>query len=362
VTPPVGVVGASARAAAMSLVRAGYAPWAVDLFTDRDLLRIAECVRCPLDRYPDALPELCDRFPPGPILYTGGLENHPAVVGELARRRSLWGNGPESLAAVRDPFAVAATLATAGFATPGLLPRSQSVPPDGRFVSKPLQSSGGLGVRFARSGEAATPERYQQEWIDGPPMSAVFVGSADTTTLLDITDQLIGEPWLHAGAFAYCGNVGPVPVTAGLRDLVAGVGRTLGRVGRLRGPWGLDFVLRDGLPYPLEINPRYTAGVEVLELARSDKSTSNAIGKAVYYAPHRLTFPRAGPWDADLADTFDPWRMPGFADIPAAGEVIDAGSPVLTFFAAGSTAAACRATLRERAADLDGLFVEESTR
>ena len=32
---PIGVVGASARAAAMSLARAGFAAWAVDLFADR---------------------------------------------------------------------------------------------------------------------------------------------------------------------------------------------------------------------------------------------------------------------------------------------------------------------------------------
>ena len=40
------------------------------------------------------------------------------------------------------------------------------------------------------------------------------------------------------------------------------------------------------------------------------------VGKAIYYAPHRIAFPAAGPWDADLASPFDPWRLPGFADIP----------------------------------------------
>ena len=95
--PAVGVVGASARAAVMSLARAGYAAWTVDLFADRDLKRIAPCVRCPLAEFPEAIPELADRFPPGPVLYTGGLENYPDVVAELAMRRPLWGNGPDVL-------------------------------------------------------------------------------------------------------------------------------------------------------------------------------------------------------------------------------------------------------------------------
>ena len=35
----------------------------------------------------------------------------------------------------------------------------------------------------------------------------------------------------------------------------------------LRGLFGVDFVLRDGIPWPVEVNPRYTASVEVLEFA-----------------------------------------------------------------------------------------------
>src|SRR5439155_18688560 len=103
-TPPVGVVGASARAAVHSLARAGLSAWAVDLFADRDLARVAPCAVCPPDRYPAALPELARQFPPGPALYTGGLENHPAVVGELAADRELWGNPPDRLERVREPF------------------------------------------------------------------------------------------------------------------------------------------------------------------------------------------------------------------------------------------------------------------
>src|SRR5262245_45510223 len=102
--PTVGVVGASARAAVHSLARAEIPAWACDLFTDRDLKLAANCARCPFDSYPDALATLAEQFPPGPILYTGGLENHPRVVAQLSAKRELWGNGPEVLNRVRDPF------------------------------------------------------------------------------------------------------------------------------------------------------------------------------------------------------------------------------------------------------------------
>ena len=35
----------------------------------------------------------------------------------------------------------------------------------------------------------------------------------------------------------------------------------------LAGWFGVDFILRDGIPWPVEINPRYTASVEIHELA-----------------------------------------------------------------------------------------------
>ena len=361
--PSVGVVGASARAAAHSLARAGYAPWAVDLFADRDLRLVAPCARCPLDQYPAALPALCGRFPPGPVMYTGGLENHPEVVAELARRRELWGVGPDVLRKARDPDELSGPAAR-GYAVPftwtGPLPAPASV----RVLSKPVASSGGIGIRFAEPGEVAGPGRYLQEFIDGPSLSAQFAGHF--LSLHGVTEQLVGEPWLHARPFAYCGTIGPATVSDALRAILNGLGAEYASRSTLRGVWGLDFVLQHGHPYPVEINPRYTAAMEVVEHGYGRALLAPAvgppprlgrtIGKAVYYAPRPITFPPAGPWDADLEPPFDPWRLPGYADIPDPGEPIEPGQPVLTFFATGSTPDECRAKLKERAADLDARF------
>src|SRR5262249_6268277 len=116
---------------------------------------------------------------------------------------------------------------------------------------KPLHSAGGLGIRRAHPGEAPSPHHYFQEFIDGTPMSVLYCG----TTLLGVTQQLVGEPWLHAKPFAYCGNIGPLdtppPALATRADLC--------------GVWGIDFISHDGVPHVLEVNPRYTASAEVLE-------------------------------------------------------------------------------------------------
>jgi predicted ATP-grasp superfamily ATP-dependent carboligase len=61
-----------------------------------------------------------------------------------------------------------------------------------------------------------------------------------------------------------------------------------------------------------------------------------------------------------LSRPFDPWRVPDFADIPDAGSAVEAGQPVLTFFATGNTPAAVRRELQSRAAELDSLFAEHT--
>src|SRR6185437_8964637 len=118
----------------------------------------------------------------------------------------------------------------------------------------------------------------------------------------------------------------------------------------------------------------YPASLEVLEHAlgfaaftREDSGrvrsrlAGSTIGKAIFFAPHDPCFPERGPWDDDLAGPFDPWRLPAFADIPAPGERIDAGSPVLTFFASAADADECRQRLQSRAAELDRLLAPGST-
>ena len=366
----IGVVGASARAAVHSLARAGFTAWAVDLFGDRDLTGVAECLVCPVDSYPDAIPALAARFPPGPVLYTGGLENHPRVIARLAAQRELWGNLAEVVERVRDPHILSAALA--GKAIARVLPPGEPCPRAGRWLLKSRRSSGGAGVRDAGAGEVPTAREYLQEFVPGLSMSAVFVADRSRVDLAGVSDQLIGADWLHASGYKYAGNIGPVAVSSEVMNRLDLLGRQLMAALGLRGVFGVDFVLHDGAPWLVEVNPRYPASLEVLELATGraafglwrDPATHVAgsldvVGKAIYYALHRISFPPSGPWDADLAGRFDP-RLPGFADIPHPGTIVEPGWPVLTIMAGGSSPAEVRERLQSRAAELDQLLADAS--
>src|SRR5262245_696592 len=77
------IVGASARAAAHSALRSGYAPRACDLFADMDLKRVAVATR--VEDYPRGLVAAAAQHGGSAWLYTGGLENHPQLVDQIAR-------------------------------------------------------------------------------------------------------------------------------------------------------------------------------------------------------------------------------------------------------------------------------------
>jgi predicted ATP-grasp superfamily ATP-dependent carboligase len=83
---------------------------------------------------------------------------------------------------------------------------------------------------------------------------------------------------------------------------------------------------------------------------------TSCVGKAILFAPRTFSFPADGPWTSVLRAPPSPAELPAYADIPAAGEVIREGRPVLTFFVRAESPAACEANLREVVGDLDQLL------
>src|SRR5580765_6179499 len=95
------IIGASARAAAMSALRAGWTPWCADLFGDVDLQRVATVRKIPAETYPHGLLAALADTPRMPVVYTGALENRPDLIEKI--NCPLWGNTPEVVRAVRSP-------------------------------------------------------------------------------------------------------------------------------------------------------------------------------------------------------------------------------------------------------------------
>jgi predicted ATP-grasp superfamily ATP-dependent carboligase len=367
------IFGASARAAAFSALRAGLRPWCLDLFADADLQAVCPAMRLP-GTYPEGFLDWIGTELRGPWMYTGGLENRPWLVERMALRRPLWGNDCPVLLKARNPGIVAGALRAAGLPTPGVEWFFRQRPRDGRWLVKPMWGAGGGGIHIwtpADAAEAPSLLVYLQEFIEGESRSAVFCGDGKRATLLGVTRQLVGLDWLHAEPFHYCGSVGALRLAAEERAALQKAGDAIAARCGLRGLFGVDGVARDGRFFPVEVNPRYTASVEVLEYATgltalawhrrafaraaprpaAAADPTTYIGKAVLFAPTDATFPAVGPW-MEAVRSPGVSAAPAFADIPTPGSEMKAGRPVLTFFAAGADPDDCLAALRGKADDL----------
>jgi uncharacterized protein len=387
----------------------------------------------------------------------GGLEHHietcTAISSLVGPSVADWGSrpGPRDVVALQE---VAADEGFPALATERVLHEFSAAQPRNdlgesgngesergevdtrRWMEKPIASGGGIGLREWSCGQERRPKTYLQQRADGVPCSALFrvsfsygavsgdgseflgvggdVSSAISMSrihsgpsglphvqvqFLGATQQLVGEPCSQPPSdYAYCGNVGPLWLPDDwIRRMVQMVLRLQPTAG-LRGLVGLDFLWGpDGLPRFLEWNPRYTGGVEVLELATKTSllrspnqvarsglhepsagvhdpsaypfgenrspprcffgsdygsendcgagSTRPMVGKLILYTSDAVRVPDWSRW----AVCRDLWRVPFLADLPRPGSVCSPGFPVCTVFATGRDGRQVTSRLRERA-------------
>jgi len=362
----VGIVGASVRAAAFSALRAGWEPVGIDLFADWDLDRRATAIR--VTEYPDGLAAALVKQDIDGWLYTGGIENFPDLVDRLATRRTLWGNSGATLRSVRDPFLCEKALSDSGVRCPPLAASADGLPTNGSWLVKPCKGSGGHAVRAWQGDMAATdlPTVFFQQRMPGIPCSAVFIAAKSRSVLLGATWQLVGTDWTGAGDFFYAGSIGPWEPQPDLdRQWQRIADAIVPRFG-LVGLFGVDAVLDGRMLWPIEVNPRYPASVEVLERAMGMHAIGMHIdacrlghlpecvprtracwcGKAILYAPADVVVPQA--FGAFAQQQTESWPWSDLADVPRPGTRIRLGKPVTTVLAEEADEATVRELLKRR--------------
>jgi predicted ATP-grasp superfamily ATP-dependent carboligase len=368
--PEVLLTGVSMRAAAQSAVRAGYHPHTVDAFADLDVP--------PPKKRPEPIngetwfdARRVSSNTVGvhaeAVVYGSGFENDLGAVDLISEGRTLWGNPPEVLRKVRSPRQLLERLASQGFHVPRIFEPGDAAapPPVVSWLEKPFRSGGGHGIRRYVTGPISDG-CYLEEFIDGAPGSIVFVARGGRAVPLGISRQMAGDPAFGATGFQYCGSILSHPadlfergvtVAADAHQLAVAVARDYELVGLNN----VDFIARGGVAYPLEVNPRWSASVELVERAhgfsmfglhadacargtlpddRLPLCMRRAVGKAIVYARHDVFARRSREWL---------WSR-DVADVPRSGTIIATGSPICTVFAEASTPGQCYAGLVRRAA------------
>lgn len=358
------ILGLSTRAIAEAVVRGGYNILTLDYFGDRDQKQVVENYSLMRDfQLSFSAKNLlrCSRYLDfEAVVYVSNLENHPRVVKELAEGHTLLGNTPQTLRKVRHWRTFRSFCHEEGIPFPFTLFADEPLPKPGHWLCKPLKSGGGHGIAFWQ-GEPLDESYLLQEYIDGIHCSAAFVADGQKCVLIGITEQLIGQKELGGRGFAFCGNILPLALPPheadSVLDAVKDMATKLTRRFGLRGVNGFDFVLTrplqgQGIPYLIEVNPRYTASMELIEWAyglnvfglharsfegelpsfslREQLPQPHFYGKGIVYARCNAVMPETAEWGKK-----------GRRDIPFTGEQIQAGHPICTILVQGVTRQDC---------------------
>lgn len=370
--PTVLVTGVSTRAAAESAARAGLDVLALDAFADLDHHPAVRVWSLPRDFGLTFTPRHASRvaatMAADAAVYLSSFENHPAAVAGLAAGRTLWGNGPAVLRRVRNPFELARAFLRAGLEVPltrRRSPHADDVAETARWLIKPRSSGGGHGVRAWSPGTAVPRGHYLQQRVDGTSGSVVFVAARHRAVPLGVSRQLIGEAAFGASGYRYCGSIvapGQFPCEDDIRKTAGAMASVAAAEFGLVGVGSVDFVATGRVPYPVELNPRWTASMELVEQSRglslfglhaqacrygqlpafplTQGRLSAAVGKAVVFARANI----------QVGDTRDWLEDPTVRDVPRPGVSISRGEPICTVFAEAADAESCHERLVERAA------------
>lgn len=361
------IAGVSVRAFAESAARAGYRVVGIDAFGDLDFVAIAaESRRLVPYRTTRAVQAVRD-VTAAAVCYTSNLENRPTAVRELMRGRVLWGNTPQTLALARNPAVVAKALISAGLRAPRVRRRAPTDAADTRkrWLLKPRASGGGHNIVRWSSSVPVRRSHVLQERIPGRPGSILFAADGAEAVVLGVTRQLIGLKQFGVSGFRYCGTLLARPndrvwgTDSPLAHCSAAIASVLTRTCGLVGVNGVDVIVSRDRVVAVEVNPRYTAAMELLErrdglsifrahvagctqrLAEitAPRARATVAGKAIVFARRRSRIRASERWLAD----------PDIRDVPAPDTTIAAGGPICTVFATGSTIDACYEQLVARA-------------
>ncbi len=381
------VVGISARAMAQSAVAGGYPVIALDAFGDRDLREFTESYSLHRDFQaaysPGALFNASRKLAFDAVAYTSNLENFPEILARFGNSHTIIGNAPQTVISVRNWPDLFDRLGRAGFQVPETIFTAETTPSDPRrrWLLRPLLSGGGHGIRFCnpeadradgRENRCGIPGFMLQEYISGRPCSAAFVADGKKAVVLGIAEQLIGMKQFGADGFRYSGNLLPIPEMSdpdSCRNILGKVRRLaefLTQEYGLAGVNGIDFILGDDQVYLTEVNPRYSASMELIEIAyglpvfdlhlrsvlngwlpefdlMAELDRGRYFGKGYLYAEKDAAMPDTGAW-----------LGMGIRDVPESGEEIRRGGPVCTILADRPDREETLAELMRRAEELKG--------
>ncbi|MDD1683009.1 MAG: ATP-grasp domain-containing protein [Methanoregula sp.] len=255
------VAGFATRHVAQSAYQAGYEVCAVDHFCDQDLSWFTKDREKfeDLEDLPGAIDRICTRHRFDFFVPTSGAETLPPPV-------PLLGTPAKTIARVLDKLDIQHFFESLSVPAPRLLP-------EGEYPAMVKPRTGAGGWRNAIIGSEADMAAWKtlygdvphirQEIISGIPASVCCIADGSHALAITTNEQILrggGE-----SAFGFSGSVTPFdhPRSGEMIALAERIAAASGCCGTI----GIDFVMGNGGPVAIEVNPRFQGTADTVEMA-----------------------------------------------------------------------------------------------
>jgi len=299
------VIGFNTRPLVYSLFQAGFKMYAVDFFGDSDLYPYVEdCIIITkvvdLDYHVLNMIyqtyfvkftfNLLNKFPNIDYLLIGSglddlIDKRKSILEEVAKKQysilSL-NNNPTQIKKARNIVNIYKFLEKKGYPIPRTMSleefkhRSSSI--DYPIVLKKKRSSGGINIYkmdnedqfiFRMTLIDEVDNFYEwliQEYIEGIPISCTTISNGNDCIVISVNRQIIGLDFVNSPKkFMYCGNIVPANISRKDEEIITNISIFLNNKLGLKGINGFDFVIKNHIPYLMEINPRIPGSIRASE-------------------------------------------------------------------------------------------------
>ncbi|WP_081733881.1 ATP-grasp domain-containing protein [Methylomonas sp. 11b] len=330
------VIAKSARMLVQMCIDSGCEVVSIDCFADSDTRQMAkqtyQVASLAWDDVRGAVAAVRKIYGLTELLFGSGLETYPETLSSLEKDWRIIGNSAATFQRAQDKRDFFARLDSLSIPHP---PVVFTKPEDGfDWLLKPWRGEGGLGIRLCNNDEFA--DGYWQRYIEGRSMSVLFAAKRDGAELIGFNEQWTVKS--DGGqSFLFQGIVSHAQVSISIQTDIADWLDKLVNAYRLRGLNSMDFILRDGTCYVLEINARISASAQLygkslllthLQACQNSRDNSVALSAEpsayqIVYAQKNVVIPQRLEWPA--------WAV----DRPNPGAIVATGEPICSIIASG---------------------------
>ena len=341
--------------------RAGYSVAAIDAFLDKQTVASADVallVEYGCDGFnADAMLAAVNTLDVGQYLgfvYGSGFEAQPELLEKIAESIPLIGNAAATVTSVKTPANFFAALQQHGITYPAVfnvLPVHDCLENIATvYLKKFARGCGGTHITVVSAKNLAlSDDWYYQRKITGRSISLLFVAHGRGIEVVGFNEQWV-DPF-ESMPFRYGGAVSNIALSDEIKVKLVDAAEKLTLAFGLVGLNSLDAMVRDGVAYMLEINPRLSATVDLYEdenllerhvraciddLSFEHVPVSKALNprtESILSKAHAIVYASA---DVLIASDFD-WPV-WVVDSPLSNMQVRAGEPICTVIAVADSA------------------------